>query len=86
MTAAETMGVALIELTDHEQRPPCGDRSGAWTSEDKRERAWAARRCQPCPLLKACHDLAAELKPSFGVWSGVDWTRRITRERGPDER
>jgi hypothetical protein len=81
VTAAETMHVALIELTDHEQRPPCADRSGAWTSEDHTERKWAARHCAGCPIITLCADLAGELKPRFGVWAGVDRTPRPMKPR-----
>jgi Transcription factor WhiB len=76
VTAAETMGLALLEMVDHGQRPPCGYSSDSWMSEDPGERATAARRCAGCPLFKVCAGLASEIKPSFGVWAGRDWTKQ----------
>ena len=51
MSAVEVMGAALLDLSDREQRPPCGDRTGRWTSEDRGERRWVARHCAGCQLL-----------------------------------
>jgi hypothetical protein len=83
MTAAEVMAGALLQLVEREQRPPCGDRSGSgrWTSEDRAERTQAVGLCQHCPLLDACHDLAAEIRPSFGVWAAHDFSPRPLRGR-----
>jgi hypothetical protein len=50
-------------------------------SEDRDERA-AAQACKSCPLLTPCAALAAEIKPSFGIWAGTDRTptsRKATR-------
>ncbi len=74
MSAAEVMSAALIEMTDHEQIPPCGGSSDAWMSEDHHQRAAAARRCSGCPVIALCAAVAAEVKASFGVWAGVDRT------------
>jgi Transcription factor WhiB len=74
MTAAEAMTRELLNLTHREQVPPCAHNPDAWVSEDKDQRATAARTCQTCPLLNPCADFAAELKPRFGVWAGVDRT------------
>ena len=30
--------------------------------------------CVGCSLLARCHEYAAELKASFGVWAGTDRT------------
>jgi hypothetical protein len=79
MTAAETMGLALLELTSLDQRPPCAHSSDSWMSEDRDERERAARRCTGCPVLKVCADLAAELRPTFGVWAAKDWTPQPRR-------
>jgi Transcription factor WhiB len=81
VTAAETMGLALLELTSLDQRPPCAHSSDAWMSEDRDERAIAARRCAGCPVFKVCADLAAEIKPSFGVWGAKDHTPRPRRAK-----
>ena len=80
MTATDRIHDALIELTDHDQRPPCGGSSDAWMSEDHRQRAAAARRCSGCSLLDRCADLATEVKASFGVWAGID--RTLTNRKG----
>jgi hypothetical protein len=81
MSAAEQMAAALITLTDAGGRPPCGDRSGAWTSEDRAQRQEAALRCQPCPLLTICEQYAREIHASFGVFGGTDFTPRPLRGR-----
>lgn len=81
VTAAETMTQALLDLTDHEQRPPCGDRSGAWTSEDRRERQSAAKHCAGCPLLDPCGQYGDEIRTRFGAWGGHDRTPRPMKAR-----
>jgi Transcription factor WhiB len=75
-TAAEVMGSELIQLTDRRQVPPCASGGDLWMSESSDERAWAAHACTGCPLLTPCADLAAEIKPSFGVWAAVDRTKQ----------
>ena len=74
VSAAETMALALRQLLDHDQRPPCGGSSDAWMSEDHRQRAAAARRCSGCPVIALCAAVATEVKASFGVWAGTDRT------------
>ena len=68
---AEIMGAALLMLAHREKAPPC-EGSDGWTSEDRDERALAARCCAGCPLFDPCRVLADELKVTFGVWAGVD--------------
>jgi Transcription factor WhiB len=82
VTAAETMGLALLEMVDHGQRPPCGYSSDSWMSEDREQRAAAAHRCTSCPVFKVCADLGAEIKPYFGVWAGRDVTKQQRARRG----
>jgi hypothetical protein len=82
VTAAETMARELIQLTDRREVPPCASGSDLWMSEDQGERAIAARRCTGCPLLTPCAALAAEFKPSFGVWAAVDRTKQQWPRRG----
>ena len=71
MTARESFNRALADLLERDMRPPCAG-STAWTSDEADERAAAAVRCLPCPLLDACADLADEADERFGVWAGVD--------------
>jgi len=82
MTASETMGAALVEMTDHHETPPCAHDPGAWTSEHQAERQWAAQHCAGCQLLDLCNALADELHVRFGTWGGRD---RTPRQRGHHE-
>ncbi|PKQ22326.1 MAG: hypothetical protein CVT65_13950 [Actinobacteria bacterium HGW-Actinobacteria-5] len=70
-------------MAERGQRPRCGDWSegGQWLSEDPEERAAAARWCSGCPVLLECAQAALDLKVTFGVWGGVDYTRREYRPR-----
>jgi hypothetical protein len=72
VTATETMGSALLTLARQDVTPPPCAGSDGWTSEDRDERALAARCCAGCPLFDPCRVLADELKVTFGVWAGVD--------------
>lgn len=76
MTAAEVLHLALRQLLEHDQRPPCGYSSDQWLSEERQQRAIAARCCQPCPLLALCHTFASTARPriTFGVFAAVDYT------------
>lgn len=71
--------VTLLDaLADHAQRgdfPECHG-SDDWLSEAPEVRAEAARWCAPCIVLGQCTEAARELKPSFGVFGGKDWTKR----------
>ena len=83
VNAHERLTVALLSLTDRNERPPCGDpgTSDLWTSEDADERAQAARWCHGCPISDACSDAANETGERFGVWAGFDRTTTQTRKR-----
>lgn len=76
MSTAQTLSVVLIEMAHRERNmlPPCVG-SDSWTSDDRDERALAARCCAGCPLLDLCDKLACEIEVTFGVWAG--------RDRGP---
>jgi Transcription factor WhiB len=76
MTAAETLTNALTEMVDHNQRPPCAGHADQWTSDNRRQRANAARACQSCPLLTPCGQYADAIKARHGVWAGIDRTPR----------
>lgn len=69
------------ELVEQGTLPPCADRSGAWTSDDRDERALAARLCRPCPILTECGAAADSTKERFGVWAGVDRTQPTSNKR-----
>ena len=74
MTSHDDMTRALVKLLESGGRPPCSDGSDAWLSEDREERAIAARLCVPCPLLVLCASAAEVTRATFGVWAGVDLT------------
>lgn len=77
MTSHDDMTKALVKLLDSGGRPPCSDGSDAWLSEDREERAIAARRFQPCPLLVLCVAAAESTRERFGVWGGRDLTPHV---------
>lgn len=71
----------LAALLDaHSGRVPCQDpaHSHRWFSTDPRDRRRATDRCQACPtrIRWACAAAADETGERFGVWGGVDRTRR----------
>jgi hypothetical protein len=81
VTAAETMSRELLTMTHRGETPPCATDPEPWVSEDRAERTQAVGLCQLCPLLGVCSDLAAEIRPSFGVWAAVDHSPRPLRGR-----
>ena len=80
-TASAALSAALLRLVEQGTLPPCADRSGAWTSDDRDERALAARLCRPCPILTECGAAADSTKERFGVWAGVDRTKPTSKKR-----
>ncbi|MDN5768076.1 MAG: WhiB family transcriptional regulator [Humibacillus sp.] len=74
-SARDRLNAALAEMTLQGRAPRCA-RSGAATSEDPAERAYAADHCPGCPLLVPCAETGAEERHTFGVWGGVDRTPR----------
>lgn len=66
---------ALATNAERGRFPICRG-SDAWLSESPEVRADAAARCAPCVVLAECTEAARELKPSFGVFGGRDWTKR----------
>ena len=40
--------------------------------EDAEQRAQAAARCQPCPVITACALAAESTRERWGVWAGRD--------------
>jgi len=77
----DRLAFALARLVANGSRPPCADGSGAWTSDDRDERALAARLCRPCPILTECGAAADSTKERFGVWAGVDRTQPTSSKR-----
>ena len=72
MTPHESLTRALLDLADTGRRTPCQLDPDPFTSDDWHERAEAAGRCQPCPVLAAC-DAVGATEPAW-VWAGVDRT------------
>ena len=77
----DRLAFALGRVLANGSRPPCADGSGAWTSDDRDERALAARLCRPCPILTECGAAADSTKERFGVWAGVDRTQPTSSKR-----
>jgi Transcription factor WhiB len=77
--AMTALSDALLSLIHRDVRPPCGDDPDTWMSDDKTERADAARLCQSCPLIVTCADYADAIHPTHGVWGGRDLTRGTQR-------
>jgi hypothetical protein len=72
----QRLTAALVDLAGRGRRPRCGDpvTRDLWTSEDPEERQLAASWCTGCPVLDECH--AAGAGETFGVWAGMDRTKR----------
>ncbi len=85
MTAVDGMNQALLELLEQGTRPPCGYGVGTddhpWFAETTEGKAYAARLCRHCPITAECAALADELRPTFGIWAGTDWSN-VKRKRG----
>ena len=82
MSAATAIDAALLTMAHREQRTPCqGWDADLFLSEDHTERAAAVPLCAGCDLLTCCHEYATELKVSFGVWAGTDWTPTTRKEK-----
>jgi Transcription factor WhiB len=80
-TESDRLTTALLNLTAIGQRPHCGDpvTSELWLSEHEAERAEACRLCRGCPVLLPCRDVGQY--QSFGVYGGIDVTRRPGRAK-----
>jgi Transcription factor WhiB len=77
--AGERLTRALLNLGAQELRTHCSDPAShhLWLSEYADERASAAEMCIGCPVLTECDRAAtARLEERFGVWGGVDYTKR----------
>jgi hypothetical protein len=78
--AHDRLNRALVNAAAQGVRPRCGDfeTSHLWLSEHTQERAMAALMCADCVVLDECADVG-EFQ-SFGIWGGVDRTKRQQRE------
>lgn len=73
MNAHETFTHALLALADAGKRTPCqGPQRDLWTSDNDTDRADAAERCTPCPVLALCANSADELGEKWMVYGGTD--------------
>jgi len=82
-TAADALDRALVSQAARGWRPACSDPNDRrWLSEHKAERDEAARLCTGCAVLAECAAAADEQRETFGVWGGVDRTRRGHQDTG----
>lgn len=82
-TASGPLTGALLQLAVTGCRPRCSDPEthGYWLSEAKAERDQAVAWCSGCPILDNCRQNAELLDEPFGVWGGVDRTKRPAKTR-----
>ena len=88
MSAHEALDRALLDLAADGRRPRCAEPEDHlwWTSEDRDERARAARLCTGCPVLRLCA-VAAEEDGEIFVRAGIDHgTRPRTKTKREDHR
>jgi hypothetical protein len=81
LTPPQRLRLALAEMVEQGELPPCSDGSGRWVSEDRDARATAAADCAGCALLSPCGAAADDIDENFGVWGGRDRTPRLGRPR-----
>ena len=74
---------------------PCEVDPDTWFAEGNSIEArldveYATSVCERCPVLRACGELAAKIRPSHGVWAGRNWSKppsqqprgdRLTRQQ-----
>jgi hypothetical protein len=77
---------ALVDLGARGLRPHCSDveTHSYWLSEDAHERKRAVRWCAGCPVLVPCREAAESQGERWGVWGGLDFTRRPGKKQPPD--
>lgn len=77
----DVLNRALLVLSSRGERPRYGDpvTHEMWLSEDEDERAAAASWCEGCQVFAECSNAAEAAGEKFGVWAGVDRTRKATR-------
>jgi hypothetical protein len=77
-TATSQFNRRILELAIRGERPRCADPIDhqRWTSESPADRAAAAPWCAGCVVLTLCDAAATERGEKYGVWAGIDRTRR----------
>jgi hypothetical protein len=73
--------MALLELAERREYPPCLSDPERWTGDSYDARCAAALDCAPCPVLGPCRD--ADEGEAWGMFGGVD--RTPTTRKGPGE-
>ncbi len=51
---------------------PCRDNPELWFSADAKDQQDAASICYTCPMKQACARAALDLRPTHGMWAGID--------------
>jgi Transcription factor WhiB len=77
----DRLNKALLGLAIRGERVRCSDPVDhlMWTSENPDERASAARRCAGCEVFDLCGLAALERNEKWGVFAGVDFTRKTAK-------
>jgi hypothetical protein len=81
--ASDALTIALLNMAAGGQRTHCSDPTShhLWLSEHPQDRAIAAKLCRGCPVLTVCRDTAEERDERWGVWGGIDRSRRPGRPK-----
>lgn len=81
--ATRTFRALLRDATDRGSVLPCWDHSDGnpWLSDDHDQRAAAAELCGSCPLTRECTTYATDIRATFGVFGGHDFTQRPGKRR-----
>jgi hypothetical protein len=76
--ASARLTAALVNLARRGLRTPCSqpETHHYWLSDSGAERKLAAQWCRPCPVRAECGQAAEAHDERWGVWAGVDRTRR----------
>lgn len=78
MTPGERLADAFAALADLGRRWPCRDRP-EWTSDEPDDLRQAADACRSCPVIDACGEYAAQVRPTWGAWAGKVYAPRQPR-------
>jgi hypothetical protein len=62
---------------------PCRTQLQIFDNPEKVSQKQAKIACHGCPLIKECGNFAAASKQEYGIWGGVNYTRR--RYKNGDE-
>lgn len=61
-----------------------GSDPDTWFNPDTETQAIAV--CESCPVIAACRDWAAAVRPAFGIWAGMTPQQRIDQRRREQRR